>query len=212
MKFASEMNYPTIVTTDSMDVVREYELAEGQYVIAHPPTFHGDESRAVDVWADAWASIEKIWDTDFSSSIYLEPSCFPRSVNVVEACWDLLHGPETDMDMNPIDLVCTVEPVPIEYHAHRQLLGAREHPDDRSLYLVPIAANSPRQSLPEAYRKTGECYIGWREHVLVNRRLFDGNVVGYVHEGPVNIDTDEDLEYARMLADDENITYQDYGK
>lgn len=162
-------------------------------IAAYPPQFHGDESRAADVWKHAWKGAEQMLGRRFEVSMYLEPTspCRDRWM-ATEAFALLVTHPDE------VDEVWTMEEVPAPYRAARQYEVVHG-----VLYPAQTAFEGlPRQKMPKTLIKNGAVYCARRDSVLLSSQ--HSQIMPLVTRHLVNIDTLDDLAEAdRVLSEAE---------
>lgn len=194
----------TIVVTTNDDEIAEYALSRASARLAYPPLCHGDESRAIDVWRDAWTYAEDIHARRFNVSCYLEPTSPLRTVEHVKTAIDMLINP--GVERPPVLSVVSMERVPLKYHSARQF-------DDEASSVEELFRdkNLRRQELMHEPRfvKNGAVYCAKREIVMEwSGKIFSD--FGYTRiletEPLVNIDTAEDLAEAERRLNEGETT------
>lgn len=185
LEFTRHVTDYVIVTTDGDEETHRVALGYGAFVAdAYPPQFHGDNSRAPDVWKDAWLKAEAHWKREFEWSVYLEPTCPLRTLDMVEAAVRAIHEPS-------IDAAWSVEPVPVKYHGAKQLAAQ----DGLLGYADPVGSVSPpRQQLSLRYVRNGAVYVVRRRALVLEGSILPARRTRAIVTDPlVNIDTIEDL-------------------
>jgi len=193
--FAESVSPHIIVSTESQEVIQHVGV-RAMIDFCQPPMYHGDESRAVDVWKHAWLEAEKQAGHFFSTSIYLEPTSPLREV------WMAEHAVSAISAMNAYSAAWTVEEVPVRYANMKQfgiakgVLSAVEGADTALR----------RQDIPERFIRNGAVYALSRVWMMsVRSAVYSPLSTCPIRTPPlVNIDDEADMaEAERRLTQKE---------
>ena len=189
IEYALDLTSNVVVTTEAAEVAALAGLWGARLIIAaYPPKYHGDDSRAADVWKHAWISAEQMLGRRYEASMYLEPTspCRERWM-ACEAFATLVSNADT------VDEVWTMEAVPEKFRAARQYEVL-----DGVLYPSQMAfEGQPRQRMPTTWVKNGAVYCARRDSILL--QTGKSQVVPLVTKHLVNIDTLDDLAEAEAM-------------
>lgn len=197
IEFALDLTPNVVVSTEAAEVAAlAGYFGVGLSIAAFPPEYHGDDSKAADVWKHAWMGAEQAMGRRFEVSMYLEPTspCRDRWM-ATEAFATLVTQPDE------YDEVWTVEEVPEKFRAARQYELV-----DEALYPAQTAFEGlPRQRMPTTYVKNGGVYCARRDSILLSTQR--ARVLPLVTRHLVNIDTLDDLDEAeKAISEAEALT------
>lgn len=149
-----------------------------------------DNSLAIDVWKDA-INFLQLKNKKFKYSIFLEPTSPLRNINWIKE--KIFHFKESNDD-----LWMSIKETDSKYRIEKQF-KIEKNGIIKKLY-KDDEIYSLRQNSSITYHKDGVFYIAKNEYISNTNKLFGGRIKGIVnHHKSVNIDTFEDLNYAKFL-------------
>ena len=154
----------------------------------------GDKSLAIDVWKNAIDFFKKK-ERNYIFSIYLEPTSPVRKINWIKDKIECFKASKDDLWMS-------VTETDSKYRIEKQF------EINKNGSLKPLYKNddiySLRQNSTKTYHKDGVFYIARNDYILKAKKLFEGNIKGMINSSKsINIDTFDDLNYAKFLLKDE---------
>lgn len=193
-KVCKQLNFIdlTVVSTDDNEIAIEGIANGAMFIKKRPDVLSSDHARAIDVWIHEWTQVERKTEKNFDISIYLEPTSPFRSANDISESLELLIRKK-------VNSVITVSRTPAHFTPHKSLSFDRR--SSKVNYFMPGSDKFDiRQNIPPLFHRNGACYAATKHQVIDHKKIISDQTLGLVLDRPmVNIDTIEDLEYARYL-------------
>jgi len=179
-----------VLTTDDPEIAEEGRKHGVEVPFLRPPELSGDFAPGVDTWRHAWLKAEEYFGQTFDISILLEPTSPFRKPKHIEMAFNkLVEG--------GYDSVLTVSETDTKYHPLKQLVIE----NDRVGYYDNAGKDIiARQQLTTVYYRNGAAYVVTRKCLVDQKTIIGSNASAVVIDEPlVNIDTEQDLDNARVL-------------
>ena len=190
-----------VVSSDDSEMLEEGERFGADLAIKRPDHLATDEATGPDTWMHAWEGAEEALGRQFDLSVWLQPTSPTRTPEDVESTISAMRSSDVPAAM-------TVSPVPKHFSPYKQVLL-----DDGGAVSPVIAGQEPnirRQDVPNSYWLNGLCYTARRE-VLFGKQIVipEGSVAVIIDREVTNIDSWDDLEFAkRLLSSEANLGRQ----
>jgi len=180
-----------VVSTDHEEIARVAEEAGLAAPFRRPESLSGDRIADWDVLVHALTEMERLDGVQYHIVLMLQPTSPSRTPEHVMATLKALID-------NDWDAAWTLSETDSKAHPLKQLTIA---PDGRMDYYDPAGARIiARQQLTPVYHRNGIAYAITRSCLLDQKTIKGGKTGAVVIEGPVvNIDTEEDIEWANWL-------------
>jgi len=150
----------------------------------------GDKSLAIDVWKDA-ISYLNLLNNNYRYSVFLEPTSPIRNT-------DWINQIIKEFKSSNYDLWMSIKETDTKYRLEKQFTI-----NDNGVIKNLFKNNdkySIRQNSKKTYHKDGAFYIARNEYILNTNFLLDGKIKGIINNyKSINIDTFEDLDYAKYF-------------
>lgn len=177
----------------STDSVKYYEHIKPNFspiFLKRSEYLSQDNSLAIDVWKDVINYLE-LKNKKFNYSIFLEPTSPMRNIKwIKEKINDFIKSDD--------DLWMSIKETDSKYRIEKQF-KIEKNGDIKKLYKDDEIYSLRQNSFP-TYHKDGVFYIAKNEYIVKTNKLFGGKIKGIInHRQSVNIDTLEDLNYAKYL-------------
>lgn len=180
-----------IVSSDDEEIL-SIAKTFGETVIAEkrPKTLSGDYVKAREI---VWDIIDREENKKFDTITLMLPTAPHRTSEDIKKGFELL-----DKTVDGVISMTTFEMTP--------LMSAEIN--EKTKLIEPLFENSPlltgetrSQNHKPIYRPNGCFYINWMKSFDKNRIFFRGKVRGYIMQPGVDIDYQEDLDYANFMAE-----------
>lgn len=179
-----------LVSTDDEEIAIAAELAGCKPPFLRPSSLAQDQSTSIEVVLHALAYYEnqKIY---FDAVCLLQPTSPFREASFIDKAIAKFITSQSDS-------LISVLPIPHQYNPH----WAFEEDDQGFLHIATGEENiiTRRQDLPKAFYRDGSVYLTKTE--VLKTGTFFGKKTAYITSNPelhVNIDTQEDWDYAEQL-------------
>ncbi len=151
----------------------------------------GDNALAIEVWKDAINFLEKNY-IKYEYSLFLEPTSPFRNIDWIKINIEKFIKSKDDLWMS-------VKETDSKFRIEKQFNLNHDG------YISNIFNNSDEYSLRQnskiTYFKDGVFYIAKNSYILDTNKLFAGKIKGLINKyKSINIDTFEDLDYAKYLS------------
>jgi len=181
-----------VISTDHDDIAAAGEENGIDAPFRRPESLSGDRIGDWDVLSHALQEMEKQDGCQYDVVVMLQPTSPLRTPVQVGGCITMLLD-------GGYDAVWTVSPTDSKGHPLKQLViredGEMDYYDPRGAEIIA------RQQLTPVYHRNGVAYAITRECLLDYGDIKGKRTGAYVIEEPLaNIDTEEDLEWAEILA------------
>ena len=177
----------------STDSVKYYEHIKPNFspiFLKRSEYLSQDNSLAIDVWKDVINYLE-LKNKKFNYSIFLEPTSPMRNIKWIEEKINEFIKSDDDLWMS-------IKETDSKYRIEKQF-KIEKNGDIKKLYKDDEVYSLRQNSFP-TYHKDGVFYIAKNEYIVKTKKLFGGKIKGIInHHQSVNIDTLEDLNYAKYL-------------
>ena len=158
-----------------------------------PSSLSTDDSTALNTWRDAVTHYETATGNEPMASIYLEPTCPFRNIEFIKHNLSLFLNSSDD-------LWFSVSETDSKYRLEKQLF-LDKNSSPRSFYADHNDFYSQKQNSQVSYHKNGVFYFAKISHLTACQSLFSGKQKAIITtHTTVNIDTPEDLAFARFLS------------
>ena len=180
----------TCLTTDSETYIKHAQKIFSPIILKRSDRLSSDTALALEVWQDT-IKFTNLHHKKYKFSIYLEPTSPLRNESWIE------QNIKNFIDSSD-DLWMSVKETDSKYRLEKQF-EVNESGKVKSLF-KNNDYYSLRQNSKKTYHKDGVFYIAKNSYILKAKSLFEGNIKAIINEDiSVNIDTIEDLEYAKFL-------------
>ena len=178
------------LSTDSLKYFEHVKPQFSPIFLKRSEDLSQDDSLAINVWKNA-INFLILKKKRFNYSIFLEPTSPLRNTNWIKEQIDAFKKSDDDLWMS-------IKETDSKYRIEKQFKidkkGAiKKLYKDDEIY-------SLRQNSSVTYHKDGVFYIAKNNYILNTNKLFQGKIKGIInHNQSINIDTFEDLNYAKFL-------------
>jgi len=183
-----------IVSTDSPAIAQEAKKLGCEVPFMRPNALADGHASSHSVVLHALEVLEEEERKRFDFVVLLQPTTPFRRPEWIDACIERAL-------LGDVDSVATITNVGGN-HPHRMY-----RLDNLSGTIIPFAEHvkdpmAPRQSLPSVYIRSGDVYVSSRECIISQKSLLGKRTAGIEIDSAItiNIDTQLDLEMARMMA------------
>lgn len=179
-----------VVTTDSEKIAQLSKERGARVPFIRPKNLATDKSEAIPTIQHAVIETEKIDGLKYDIVVMLQPTCpFTTPRDIDNAITNIINS--------GCDSVISV----VDVGAHHPFRMKRITDKKELIDLIPEAKeNTPRQSLPKIYIRSGDIYAVRRD-VLINQNTFKGDksmALIIPEERAINIDTYRDWALAEL--------------
>lgn len=181
----------TILSTEDPEIAEVGRACGLEVPFLRPPDLAQDGTPTLPVIQHVVRWVEAQGDY-FNAICLLQPTTPLRTANDINTCIELL-------EQNDVDAVVTILPVPSDYNPHWVYFR-----DCNGLLRLSTGEEEPiprRQSLPQAFHRSGSVYVTRREILMEHNSLYGRRLIGYLlnPKKHVSIDTPEDWRRAEDL-------------
>jgi len=181
-----------IVSTEDEEIAAAARRCGAEAPFVRPARLATDSARAIPVMQHALETMEAMENARFDALVMLQPTTPLRAAADIDGALELLEASRADSVISVVD--CG------GHHPARM-----KYLEDGRLVDPPFCEayeTQPRQELRPMYLRNGAIYAVRRE-ILVKGSLKGGDCRAWImpQSRSVNIDTPEDLEYARWLLE-----------
>ena len=178
------------LSTDSIKYFEHIKTKFSPVFLKRSKELSQDNSLAIDVWKDAIKFLI-IKNKKFNYSLFLEPTSPLRNI-------DWINQKISDFINSDDDLWMSIKETDSKYRVEKQYI-IDKNGTIKNLY-KDDEIYSLRQNSSPTYHKDGVFYIAKNDYILKTNKLFAGKIKGVInHNKSINIDTLEDLDYAKYL-------------
>ena len=185
-----------ILSTDSEEIAEEGRRLGCLVPFIRPKELANDSASSHSVVRHALLWMEKNEMVTYDYGVLLQPTTPFRKSEWIDACIKRVY-------QGDVDSVVTITGVGGN-HPHR-MYSFRDNLDQiKPIVDEVLDPMAPRQGLPEVFIRSGDVYVTTRECIVSKGSLLGARTAGVVVEGEniINIDTQNDLELARIIAGD----------
>ena len=181
------------LSTDSEKYYQNIKDEFNPIFLKRSPELSTDTALAIKVWKDAIKFLKNNYE-NYEYSIWLEPSSPMRNLN-----W--LKEITRNFIKSSDDLWMSIKETDSKFRLEKQLIIS-ENGEVKNLFKNDDFY-SLRQNSSKTYHKDGVFYIARNKYIMNCRGLFEGKIKGLINNfKSINIDTFDDLEYAKYLLKD----------
>ncbi len=180
-----------VVSTDH-EAIKNEAISHGlDAPFIRPQELSGDFISDYQVLIHALEESEQFYKKTFDIILMLQPTSPLRTEKHVIQCIDKLINENYES-------ICTVTPVPLKYHALKQLSINKEV---LSIHCASGENIISRQQLSSTYYRNGACYAFTRKCLKEEKSIFSKKRAGalIIHDQLISIDTYEDLEETERI-------------
>ena len=184
------------LSTDSEKYFKHISKQYSPIFLKRDLKLSGDKSLALDVWKDAIIYMNNNNNNIFEYSLFFEPTSPIRNI-------DWIKGIINQFKLSNDDLWMSIKETDSKYRIEKQFIINKKG------QIKNLFSNSDiyslRQNSTKTYHKDGVFYLAKSQYILSASNLLEGVIKGIVNKyKSVNIDTYEDLQYARYLLNNLN--------
>lgn len=180
----------TCLTTDSEVYIEHAKESFSPMILKRSDILSSDNALALDVWKDAILYTKK-FNKEYKISLYLEPTSPLRNNIWIKENLEKFLESEDDlwMSVKETDPKFRLEKQ-FEVYSNGEINHLYKNEDRYSI----------RQNSKKTYHKDGVFYIAKNNYILSTNSLLGGKIKAIINQyKSANIDTLEDLEYAKFL-------------
>ena len=179
-------NQGVYLSTDSQEYLNSVTNKKCKNLGLRPKSLSGDSALTRDLIKDFLKSYQAKFNKLPHILTLLQPTSPLRTAELLQKC--------IDQCVQHKATVTTIKEF-AEPHPHKLL--TKDEDNNIKSFITNSDLGTPRQSLPKVYNFTGAIYCYWVENMMIENA--NDHMVGVEQEKFVNIDTYENLEYARYL-------------
>jgi len=181
-----------IVSTDDEEIAQISRAAGADVPFMRPPHLATDDALAIDVLQHSLSALEEAGDPPYDAVVMLQPTTPFRSAQDIDGALELLSNAGSDSVISVID-VAGHHPARMKYLEGDRLIDPP---------FAEVVENQPRQQLRPMYIRNGAIYATRRDVLLAGSlKGEDSRAWVMSRERSVNIDDEDDLDYATWLAE-----------
>ena len=174
------------LSTDSQSYLGSVINKKCKNLGLRPKSLSGDSALTRDVIKDFLRSYEENFNKLPHVLTLLQPTSPFRTTELLQKCIDQC-----------VQHKATVTTIKEFAEPHPYKLLTKDEDNNIKPFITNSDLGTPRQSLPKVYNFTGAIYCYWVENIISEKA--NDHMVGVEQEKFVNIDTYDDLDYARYL-------------
>lgn len=187
-----------VLSSEDPNILDHAGSIRGLATLRRPKLLSQDDTKSFEVLLHACHEYEAILKQPLDVVVLLQPTCPFRTPDMIDKCVDILKEDPS------CDSVCTIVCVQGNHPARMYTLnnGAISH-----LWSDRRVEFAPRQELPELFIRSGDVYAIRIDALKVHKSLLGTSPRGVVIDpkNAVNIDSYNDLEYARYKLSDTSL-------
>jgi len=190
----SNLIHTTIISSDSQEMIDEGMRYGAKEIGLRNSYLSNDQTGKFDVWKDAVKQAEEKFNLKFDYLVDVDCTNPFVTIEDIEESMRLMQD-------NRCDVI-----IPICKSKRNPYFNIVEKREDGTIFPSKIGSQEgfilSRQSAPSTWDHYAGVYVIRRDFLMNSNHFFDGSVVGHemTPSKCLDIDTEEDLEYARFLA------------